>query len=259
MRNADCYLEWNGQESGNIGDIVVTKSSINDLPRRKYNSVSVPGRNGDIIFYQDAWENITRSWEIVAGNGQDGTAVQNYRNIASWLMPEETEVTIDKLINLETGGYHRLIDGGDPDGIMLAYFTGPVDVENILSRAGRATINFSCRPERFTNDAFTMLTVSSTGEAINNPTDRPAKPFIKVYGSGSAALMVNGYQISISNMTDYLHIDCDSQNCFRQLAENRNNLITLTNGFPVLTSGGNAIAWTGGIDRVEIYPRWWKL
>lgn len=231
-----------------------------DRPARKYTRVSVPGRSGDLFFYQDAYENVIQRYDIYAGYLAAGASQIVWKDVFDWLYPAETAVTINDHINLTINGYHTLVDAYDPDGsIRLATFNSGVEVENSWNHFGRATIEFDCRPERFTSDAFTMLTVSESGETINNPTDRPAKPFIKVYGSGSATLMVNGYQMSISNMTDYLHIDCDSQNCFRQLAENRNNLITLTNGFPVLTSGGNAIAWTGGIDRVEVYPRWWRL
>lgn len=94
---------------------------------------------------------------------------------------------------------------------------------------------------------------------LNNPTDRNAKPFLKVTGSGNGTVVLNGYVINITGMTDYLYIDCESQNCFRLLAENKNNLITLTNGFPELKPGENAVGWTGGVTNVEIVPRWWRL
>jgi len=94
---------------------------------------------------------------------------------------------------------------------------------------------------------------------LNNPTDRNAKPFLKVIGSGSGTVVLNGYVINITGMTDYLYIDCESQNCFRLLAENKNNLITLTNGFPELKPDENAVGWTGGVTKVEIVPRWWRL
>lgn len=227
---------------------------------QKFEKVSVPGRNGDLLFMQDAWNNYIQDYEIYAGTGSRGSTVPTFNSIMSWLCPPIEAPTITDIINLTTGGYFRLVDTYEPDVIRLAAYINPTEIHDAWTRFGQATLSFDCRPERFTSDAFTMITKTSSGGYITNQTDRTAKPFIKVYGSGAGTLTVNGYLITISSMTDYLHIDCDSQNCFRQLAENRNNLLTLTNGFPVLApSGRSYISWTGGVTKVEIYPRWWRL
>lgn len=254
----DFSLSFNDVSSNDIGDIIITKSSLNNRPQRKHEVVSVPGRNGNLVFFQDAYENLTRSYEIAAGSGADDCVTEKFYEIAEWLMPVEESVTIDDYINLTYGGYHRLQEGND-DAIMLAYFTGPFSVEHTLTRLGRATISFSCRPERFTPDAFDVITKTTSGETITNETERTAKPFLKVYGSGSGTVVVNGYVITISSIADYLHIDCETQNCYRLLAENRNSVITLTSGFPVLDPGDNTITFTGDITQVDIYPRWWNL
>ena len=229
---------------------------------RKYEQVSVPGRNGNLYFYQDAFNNYDQEYEIYAGTGVRGNVASTFDDIASWLVPRETSPAIFDYINLTVGGYHQLIDSYEPNTIRLATYIDSMDTVNAWSRYGQTTLRFNCRPERFTSDAFTAVTLTTSGGYLTNPTDRESKPFIKVYGSGSGTLTVNGYTISIIGMTDYLHIDCDSQNCFRQVAENRNSLITLTRGFPVLKADGtkqSTVSWTGGITSVEITPRWWKL
>lgn len=254
----DSFITWAGSPSSDHGIRIERFPNLN-RPSRKYEQVSVPGRNGDLFFYEDAWNNYEQAYEIYAGDDVFGAAPTEFTDVFGWLVPVESAPTVDDYINLEIGGYHWLIDTYEPDVIRLATFNMGTDVENSWNRFGRASIYFNCRPERFTSDAFTLITKTSSGGYITNPSIRNAKPFIKVYGSGDGTLTVNGYVITITGMTDYLHIDCESQNCFRLLSENRNNLITLTSGFPVLKTGRNNITWTGGITKVEITPRWWNL
>lgn len=464
-------ITWNGVSSDTLGIRVERFPNLN-RPQRKFEQVSVPGRNGDLFFFQDAWSNYEQSYEIFAGDGKLNDAPDAFNDIMPWLYPSEASPTIDDYINLTIGGYHRLIDSFEPDAIRLAVFSNSVEVANSWNRYGRSTLRFNCRPERFTADAFTAIdvdantvsgdiatfegdgsavkdltasiepiqsgsgepspdnvrpisgwdavkvTVSPTTEAeagttttvtlpqtvyggtldvttgvlkidrryaeydgssdedwiivtaisytrfgitasgsssvtaragvlsnmgatkrtgheagtiftsgsrlyyyaptditavadfktwlasnplqvvyelatpttvqltptevttllgenniwadsgsvevtfnkpFRNPTDRDAKPFIKVYGSGNGVLTINDSRVTITGMVDYLHIDCEQQNCYRQLAENRNNLVSLSDGFPVLKPGDNSIGYSGGITKVEITPRWWRL
>lgn len=252
-------ITWHGVPSDTL-NIKVERFPNHNRPLQKYERVSVPGRNGDLIFWQDAWNNYQQDYEIFAGTGSRGSTAATFNDIMSWLCPAETAPTITDHINLTVGGYKRLVDTYEPNVIRLATYSVSTDIADAWTRYGQTMLSFDCRPERFTSDAFTMISKTSSGGYVTNPTDRPAKPFIKVYGSGTGTLTVNGYKITITGLTDYLHIDCDSQNCFRQLAENRNSLITLATGFPVLApSGRSTISWTGGITKVEIYPRWWRL
>lgn len=243
---------FNGTNSLNMG-IKVERFPTIIHARRKYERISVPGRNGDLLFPEEAFENYTQPYEVYAGDPDE------WIDIVSWLMPYKSSVTVDDYINLTVNGYYQLTDTYEPDVIRLANYMEESDIANAWNKKGRTTLYFDCRPERFTSDAFTVVTKTSSGGYLTNNTQQNAKPFLKVYGSGAGALVVNGYVINISDMADYLNIDCESQNCFRLLAENRNSLITLTNGFPVLSSGRNYITWSGGVTSVDIYPRWWNL
>lgn len=93
-----------------------------------------------------------------------------------------------------------------------------------------------------------------------NPTARTAKPCLKVYGSGAGTVYCNGTTITISDIPQYIYIDSDSQNCFKEISDaNLNSLVSLSNGFPVLSAGDNSISWSGGVTNVEVMPRWWNL
>ena len=521
-------LTYNDVSSETIDSLVVTQSGVNNRPQRKCEVISVPGRSGDLVIYQDAYENVHRSYEITAGDGTDDSSVNAFYEVAEWLMPEDSEPTVNDYINLTLNGYHKLIDGADPTAIMLAHYEGPFDVENMLTRAGRAVIDFSCRPERFLFSAFDSIVAETSSEAtasgavakledslvgqtlqnvvvtipsrngygvatrmdvcqttknlfmasranymktykgegynygfiydnegkvtikgegelsqeiapefeyvdigacpplpscsvwwdgtpqgggentfyswiqvrhvdnpmpsyttasdrgtgielsvytdpwpknevarwkvalvqgqnnvtfapritlpedrsapwesavnnklvrtsetgpefpwggtwnvstgecreftdssrtsvsityvseltittresdvyiwsalgdisftylqaslvINNPTTQTAKPIIKVYGSGSGWLVINGTTVTITGLVDYMYIDSDAKICFREPSQNRNGRVTLSNGFPTLKPGENKVGMSGGITAIEVYPRWWKL
>lgn len=254
----DSIITWAGELSSEHF-IKVERFPEISRPQRKYETVSVPGRNGDLVFIEDAWNNYLQEYQIWSGGRKYGDLQTAYTEVMKFLYPPKpAEVTVRDHINLEVGGYHRLIDTYEPNVIRLATFTEAVDISNSWNRFGRASIFFNCRPERFTYDAFNMVTFNEDGSIVNL-TSQEAKPYIRVYGEGAGTLTVNGYVISITDMVDFLRIDCDAQNCYRNLVQNRNNLITLTTGFPKLSPGTNTVTFTGGITRVDIWPRWWNL
>ena len=75
-------ISWNGQRSDQFG-IMVEKFPDYSRPRRKFDSYTIPGRNGDLIMMQDAWENVEQRYSIAAGSGEQkgvfpGNAVKDY-------------------------------------------------------------------------------------------------------------------------------------------------------------------------------------
>lgn len=254
-------ITWNGVSSNTLGLYIETYPNIIKAQRR-FEKVTVPGRNGDLFFYEDAYNNYTQTYEVGAGGTAYGNAQTSWSDLISWLMVEPTDVTIDDYINLTTHNYHQLIDTYEPDVIRLAVFTGGLDAENTWNRIGRAKIEFDVRPERFTSDAFTPITLTSSGATITNPTDRYAKPFVKVNGSFGGGCTINGRRIDFGSraLVGYAYVDCESQNVFKDLYNNLNSQVTIgSKGFPILKPGENVITWDAGITSVEITPRWWNL
>lgn len=251
-------ITWNGISSDTLN---ITIERFPNIIRgsRKFEQVSVPGRNGDLFFYENAWNNYDQQYEIYAGTGVRGNAPETFRNIASWFFPESTSPTIEDYANLTLNGYHQLTDSYEPDCIRLAAVTNGMDVTNAWNMFGQTTLTFNCRPERFTLDAFDVIEETGTF-TLTNPTDRNAKPLIKLYGRGTATdvtIVINSKTITLLDFSDYIYIDFESQNCFRLLAENRNNKVQIDGDFPVLVPGENT--FSGNVTKWEIIPRWWKL
>lgn len=250
-------ITWNGQSSDNF-DFKIERYPQIVKAQRQFDKYSVPGRNGDLFYFRDSYSNYNQPYKVYAGKRADNAAQTSWSDVMSWLVPEPTAPTVDDYINLTVNGYHRLIDSYEPDVIRLAAFTEGVSAENNWNHFGKTTINFDCRPERFTSEAFTAVSITANSYTLQNPTDRPAKPFIRVTGTGGT-IVVNGYVVNLTSISTYTNIDCESQNAFKTLAENKNNTIILTNGFPILKPGNNTITKGSGITEIEIYPRWWSL
>ena len=56
-------IEFDGVRSTALG-VFVEKYPPRPIPKRKHEKFSVPGRNGDVIVYEDAWENIVQPYDI---------------------------------------------------------------------------------------------------------------------------------------------------------------------------------------------------
>lgn len=228
------HIEFNGSD---LFGIVVEKAPNIIRPTRKVTKFSVPGRNGDIVMQQDAWENYEQTYDIWTGEDQNYTAQQRFAEIAS-------------ILN-SSSGYCRLEDDFEPEIYRMAAFNGPMDAENILNKYGRVTLSFDCRPERFLKSGEIPKTVT-TGTTLVNTTRFSSKPLIKVTGSGNGILTIQGQQLDITGMVDFLYIDCDAMDVYRLPSENRNSL--MTGVFPKLLPGNNVVTFTG-FDSVEITTR----
>lgn len=228
---------FNKISSEDIG-VIVEKYPSRPIPRRKSETVSVPGRNGDILFQQNAFENVTQSYDIYV-SAKDIKLHNIAAKVAAWL--------------LQTG-YLRLEDSYEPDIYRMAYYSGGIDIENLLDEYGRCTITFTCRPERYLKTGEYPVTIAKN-QVLINPTSYAAKPLIKVSGTGDGQLLVGDNEIALKGINGYLMIDSDMMDCYKG-SENCN--AKMTGDFPVL-SGITTFSWTGGITGVEVTPRWYAI
>lgn len=250
-------ITWGGRSSDEFNLKIERFPDILKAARR-YEKVSVPGRNGDIYFFDGSYENYTQPYSVFAGSRTDNAAQSSWSEIMEWLVPESATPTIDDFINLTLYGYKWLIDSNEPDTIRLALFSSGLSAENSWNRFGRTTIEFDCRPERFLADAFTPITFNTSGSVITNPTDRIAKPCLQIYGTNGGSVVLNGHIITLNGINQYTYVDSESQNAFKNVWDNKNSTLT-TADFPTLASGDNYLTWDGDITKVVVIPRWWRL
>lgn len=242
-------IKYNSVSSGTLG-VYVEQYPDRPIPQRKHETFSVPGRSGDIIVMEDAWENVEQSYDIYLSAEAAGLPIVA-NAVVAWLMG--------------ASGYARLEDDYNGEIFRLAAFTGPVDLQNILNAFGRATIKFNCQPQRFLKSGETAVNFTQAG-TLSNPTGFKAKPLVAVTtGSGNGTVTINGSTLtfSISNANYYandLILDCAEHEAYTTYNGAIVNLNPYFSGdWPVLGSGSNAVDFTGGVTKLAITPRWYEL
>lgn len=247
------YIVWDGKSSEEYG-IGVEKHPNTSRPTRKMDIFSVPGRNGDIILPQDAWDNVTESYDIYLNDGIsfNETAQTSADDLADWLMSPT--------------GYCKLYDEWEPDSFRLAYFQGPFDVKNIMSVTGRATIKFVCQPQKFLETGQVEIALDSSRTTVWNPTAYKARPIIIIPAHAEATLpytLTIGVNTVTVNTKNKIIINCEEQDCYDSAGNNMNSYVSLTSGeFPVLSAGSNAATLidAGSANKsFTMIPNYWRL
>lgn len=245
--------------------IVVEEPPEYHFPARDYEAVHIPGRNGDLVLDSGSYQNVPREYKI---------AIADKQGQANEVNPLTDFMDIVPAVSawLHSGsGYQRLVDTYDDGVYRLAYYKDDGSVENILGKAGRCTISFDCKPQRFltSGDTKTDFTTLSS-MSISNPTMFDALPLITITGSGSvrftgtnANLSGNIWDMSITSIDGSIVIDSDSQNVYKN-STNMNPYVTFASGtgFPILKPGASTMVLTiseGSFSKVEVIPRWWTL
>ena len=235
-------FSFNGRSSTEFG-MIASGEGVHNAPERDLERISIAGRNGDLIRDNGRFKNIPISYPVAIFKD-----FSKHADAAkAWLLSDSK--------------YHQLSDGYYPDYFRLAVFSGPIDFDmQLLNRIGQTTLNFDCKPQRFLFSGLETISFLTPGELQNDYFT--ALPIIKVYGAGDGTVAVGDRVVRIIGQTDTIILDCDLLNAYHETAEgtkeNRNNHISAP-VFPELLPGVNIIGWTGGVERMEIIPRWWTL
>lgn len=228
---------YDGKMSSHYG-IYISGSGTYNAPERDIEAVSIPGKNGDLIIDNQRYKNISVAYPAFIRQKFKASA----QAARIWLAA-----------NYE---YKRLEDSYHPEYFRLARFSGPLDFDmRFLNKSGECTITFDCKPQRFLKEGEMSITAEGAIR-LYNPTGQKALPRFRVYGSGAGTLAVGNTIMELTEIDGYVDIDCDTQNAYKG-NENCNNRVS--NAFPVLESGQTGISFSGGIERIEIIPRWWTI
>ena len=238
---------FDGQSSRDFGIVIEKYPAINHGAKRG-NAYQVPGRNGTFYNEDGAFDNYIQSYQIAIREMNRGAAAR-CADIQAWLSKP---------------GFLRLEDSFEPEYFKLARFAGPLNVEQILGRWGRCTLDFECHPERWLFAGEETYDVTVTGN-IHNPTPYNAKPLILITRSSTtsvalgadAYMSIGGYN---SSDTDVV-IDCEAGTIMSGKGVNLYGSTVFSfpfNEFPELVPGDNVVTATNA-SSVEIVPRWYVL
>lgn len=240
--NKQGLIVYDGVSSTDYG-IVVSEAPSFDKPQRKSSVFNVPGRNGSVLFQEDAYNDVTRSYKVFLTDNARNNLNEVVNRFTDWLY--------------SVRGYQRLEDSFEPDIFRLAYFSGGQNFSNEMMQAGETTLQFTCRPERFFKSGETEITVSN-GDKLVNATNYTAKPliYIEVPAEETVTVSIGGKSI-VANVDDYIYIDSERMNAYRTAAENMNSEVSGT--FPTIAPGENGIGITGTVTKVTIIPRYYTI
>lgn len=231
------YLTFAGKNLGAEFGVWISGSGTFDAPARDVSFVSVPGRNGALLFDNGRFENITVTYPAF---------------ISRHFRPR-----IDDLRAFLAGqvGYQELRDTYHPGEYRQAAFVGGLSVSPTpANRAGRFNLSFRCKPQRFLETGRMPITFNANG-VIFNPTEFEAKPLIRCYGGGT--LSIGDVWMWADGTSGFIDIDCELMEAYSG-STNMNNKIGTPNGFPVLKTGKTGVYFEG-FTRIEITPRWWRV
>ena len=209
------------------------------IPQRKIEKVSVPGRNGDVIIENDAYENMIIAFPtLIRKNFRTNyTALTNY------------------LLSLK--GYHRIESDEQPDVYRMgALYTGITPEMGVMNRHGVFDITFDFKPQKWLKSGEAYIDMPAGTTKMMNPTVHAAKPLILVQGTGTISF--GGLSAQLTANTGETTIDCDTMNCFEGVIDRNSNLILSGDIYPELLPGQNDVV-VSGFTKVKMKPRWWEL
>ena len=184
-------IVFNNRSSREFGLEVESPPSY-EAPERKYETFEIPGRNGDIQIDKDSFGNVNRSYDVSFDARKQGFS-RTASMIMGWLR--------------SASGYARLEDSYDEDYYREACFKQASQIENIFNEAGKFSIEFECKPQRWLKVGEAPIDVEN-GYKLTNPTFFTAEPAIVVSANGSA--------ISISIGENTLDVSADRSEAFQE-------------------------------------------
>ena len=214
-------------DSRDIG-IIINKLPSITKPEKQIEKIEIEGRDGFLTVDYGAYQGTVKSVECTLNSGNIG-------QICSWL-----------------NGNGELIFSNEEDKIYKATIINQISFEKIIPILHTFIIQFECQPHKYSinND---IIVISQTPNAIFNSSTAQSKPIIKIFGSGSIELTFNSNVIQLTNVVDYVTIDSDLIDCYKDTVLQNNDM----NGkFPIIDIGINTISWIGTVTKIEVTPNW---
>ena len=230
-----------------------------DTPKKDYDIISIPGRNGDLSIFNDRFQDVEITFPCFIRTN----FTENFRALTDFLN------SVD--------GYQRLETTKEPNHFRKALFVGAViPTTGTFLKSGKFDITFRCNPQRWLKSGEEWLhfestvTQSETILPINvnilNPTNMKARPLIKLTVrtadlSNTASVSIDGQPVVFNTQWgeyDTIIVDSDIRDVYGEDGSNLNGIYL--GSFPFLKAGNNNIQSGLGCDvELDIQPRWYVI
>ena len=210
-------------------------------PARSYETIAIPGRNGELILDNKRFENYDLKYVSSFIHEDFASNIEAFRN---FLLSKHT--------------YQRLEDTYHPNEFRMAIYKDSFEPDVWPSNDfGQFDVVFNCKPQRFLKTGENKTTYTASSFTITNPTQFDAKPLIRVYGNG--ILMIGGTAISITDNNDCIDLDFETMNAHKGITSKNRNVTLSTNDYPSLVPGVNNLTKSSTISKIEVTPRWYII
>ena len=138
--------------------------------------------------------------------------------------------------------------------------SGPPETPTeLINKYGRCKISFDCAPQSFLKTGENPILMEQIG-VVHNPTKKVSLPIIKLIGYGNGGVIIGSKKVEIKSIGGTLYLDCETEHAYTFFdgAMTNENKNIYAKYFPRLDLGDNSVTWYGGIQKVEIIPRWWE-
>jgi len=216
---------WKNQDSYEDYGIVINKLPSLIKAERNVDEIPIQGRDGDVTIDYKTYKPVIYTLECTVLDED------KMESIKSWL-----------------DGFGDLIFSWRSDKYYKAKMINKIDISESMDSLGEFPLLFKCQPHAYSlgNE---IITLTATG-TIYNSGSAIALPIIKLFGTGSLTLTINGITVNLTNVVDYVTIDSNLQESFKDLAYKNQYMTGL---FPILEKGNNIISFTGA-TKIEITP-----
>lgn len=207
-------------------------------PERRVTYIDVPGMDSRLRRDEGIYGDITLSVEC----SFLGDPVSKISAIKDWLLNAgEADLTFSHI----------------PGRKYLAQVVNSIDFEIVLKVTSHFVILFNCRPFQYATDNTPIVVTDGSGYVLSNPGTVKSLPIIKINGSGSGGLTVNGQSVSFSDIDESVILNSELRETYLDTGtELISKNSTKTGDYPVLLPGDNTISFSGGITSLEITPNW---
>lgn len=223
------YVIFKGINSNTYSNLIISELPCISKPELRVETTEIDGKDGDII---------------------DELGYASYDKTLKIGLTSSNN--IDNIIKFFSGS-GDIVFSNEPDKYYKAYIYEQIDYERLL-RFKEADVTIHVQPFKYLlNEEDVVLNITNqTSLTVNNQGLEKSKPILKLYGSGTITISLNGltaFTVTIDEDDDYIVIDSMEEEAYNDTElKNRN----MSGEFPLLESGNNTISWTGSLTKIEV-------
>lgn len=201
---------------------------------------TIAGRDGDLIMSNNRFNSFQQDVNV-AYHGEHKKIKEQAEKFKQLLLKDVK--------------FHDFQFSDEQEYVYQAAFVTAFHLTWVDSEQATQTLSFNMMPFKYVKSGQSYQTIT-TGVKLNNTGTIPAKPVIKITGSGDCTVQIGSKSVSLKGINGGIIMDTDSQLC-TNLASTRTQFDKMYGDFMTIPTGNQTVTITGkNITKVEIKPRW---